>query len=310
MARRNKISIVGAGNVGATAAHWAMSKELGDVVIVDIVEGIPQGKALDMYESTPVARLDVKVQGSNGYEMTSDSDIVIITAGLARKPGMSRDDLQDKNCEIVGSVTEQVARFSPKATLIVVSNPLDVMAHVALKKSGFPRERVIGMAGVLDTARYRTFLSEETGVSVKDIQALVLGGHGDTMVPLLSCTTVSGIPISKFVGAERLEQIVQRTRDGGIEIVNFLKTGSAFYAPGASAVEMAEAILKDQKRVLPCAAYLKGEYGFSDIFMGVPCLLGAGGIEKIVEVDLTPAEAAALAKSAEHVKASVAKIKN
>jgi malate dehydrogenase len=306
MAARNKISIIGAGNVGATAAHWAMARELGDVVLVDIVEGVPQGKGLDMFESTPVARVDVKVTGSNGYEATAGSDIVIITAGLARKPGMSRDDLQAKNCQIVGDVAKQVAKHSPKAVLIVVSNPLDIMAYVALKASGFPRERVVGMAGILDTARYRAFLSEEAGVSVKDIQALVLGGHGDTMVPLLSCTTVSGIPITKFVSPERLAEIVQRTRDGGIEIVNFLKTGSAYYAPGAAAVEMAEAILKDQKRVLPCAAFLQGEYGFSGVYLGVPVILGAGGIEKIIELDLSAEERAALAQSAKHVKEGVA----
>lgn len=308
MGKRNKISVIGAGNVGATAAHWAMSKELGDIVIVDIVEGIPQGKALDMHESTPVSRMDCDIIGTNGYDETADSDVVIITAGLARKPGMSRDDLQEKNAAIVGSVAKEVAAKSPNATLIIVSNPLDVMAYVALKVSGFPRERVVGMAGILDTARYRSFLSREIGISVKDIQALVLGGHGDTMVPLPSYTTVSGAPISAFVGEERLAEIIQRTRDGGIEIVNFLKTGSAYYAPGAAAVEMAEAILKDQKRLLPCAAYLEGEYGFDGIYLGVPVILGAGGIEKIVELELSDQEKAELASSAGHVKETVAKV--
>jgi len=308
MAKRNKITIIGAGNVGATAAHWAMSKELGDIVIVDIIEGVPQGKGLDLYEATPVAGTSVHVSGSNAYDATTDSDIIIITAGLARKPGMSRDDLQAKNCEIVASVTRQAAPRSPNAVIIVVSNPLDVMAYVALKASGFPRERVVGMAGILDTARYRAFLSEATGISVRDIQALVLGGHGDTMVPLLSCANIAGVPITQFVPMDKLAAIIQRTRDGGIEIVNYLKTGSAFYAPGAAAVEMAEAILKDQKRLLPCAAYLKGEFGFSDIFLGVPVVLGAGGVERIIQVDLTEDEKKALAKSAEHVKASIAKV--
>ncbi|MCX7046370.1 MAG: malate dehydrogenase [Candidatus Sumerlaeota bacterium] len=309
MNKRKKISIIGSGNVGGACAHWALTKELGDVVIVDILEGVPQGKGLDLYESTPVARCDVRVTGANGYDETAGSDAVIITAGLARKPGMSRDDLQAKNCDIVRAVTTEVAVRSPNAALIIVSNPLDIMAYVALKTSGFPRERVIGMAGVLDTARYRSFLAAEIGVSVKDIQALVLGGHGDTMVPLRSCTTVSGIPISRFIAPGRLEQIIQRTRDGGIEIVNLLKSGSAFYAPAAAAVEMTEAILRDQKRLLPCSVYLQGEYGFKDIFLGVPAVLGAGGMERIVEVDLTAEESAALARSAEGVRAGIAKIK-
>ncbi len=302
MTKRHKITVIGAGNVGATCAHWLVAKELGDVVVIDIMDGIPQGKSLDLYEATPVARVDARVTGANDYAPAADSDVVIITAGLARKPGMSRDDLLTKNSQIVRSVTEQVVQVAPNAILIVVSNPLDAMAYVALKASGLPRERVIGMAGVLDTARYRSFLAEAIGVSVKDIQALVLGGHGDTMVPLLSCTTVAGIPITKFIAPDRLAEIVQRTRDGGIEIVNYLKTGSAYYAPSAAAVEMAEAVLKDQKRLLPCAAYLEGEYGFRDIYLGLPVILGAGGIERIVEVDLTKDEKAALTRSAEHVQ--------
>ena len=309
MASRKKISFIGAGNVGATAALWAMSKELGDIVIVDIVEGFPQGKALDNYEATPIIRSDVKSSGSNGYEATQGSDVVIITAGLPRKPGMSRDDLQDANAKIMKTCVEQVVKGSPHATLIIVSNPLDVMAYVALKVSGFPRERVIGMAGVLDSARYRTFISAEIGVSVKDVQAMVLGGHGDTMVPLLSSTNIAGIPVTRFIKPERLEQIIQRTRDGGAEIMNLMKTVTAFNAPGAATIEMAEAILKDQKRILPCTAYLEGEYGFNGIYLGVPCLLGAGGVEKIIEVDLTEAETAALKVSAEHVQKSIAKVK-
>ncbi len=308
MPKRYKISIVGAGNVGATAAHWAAAKELGDIVLVDIVEGVPQGKGLDLYEASPVELFDARVIGSNTYEVTADSDVVIITAGLARKPGMSRDDLMKTNAGIVKSVTEQVAKFSPKAVLIVVSNPLDVMCYVAYKISGFPKSRVVGMAGILDTARYRAFLAEALNVSVEDIQALVLGGHGDSMVPLISYTTVSGIPVTQLIERAKLDQIVQRTRDGGIEIVNFLKTGSAYYAPSAAAVQMAEAILKDKKRVLPCAAYLEGEYGMRDIFVGVPVLLGAGGIERIFEVKLTDEERAALLKSGEQVKASIAKL--
>ena len=306
--KRSKISIIGAGNVGATCAHWAMARELGDVVIVDILDGVPQGKALDMFEATPVARVDARVTGGSDYGATANSDVVIITAGLARKPGMSRDDLLAKNTEIVRSVTEQVARQSPEAVLIIVSNPLDAMAWVALQASGFPSRRVVGMAGILDTARFRSFLAEEIGVSVKDIQALVLGGHGDTMVPLRSCATVSGIPITHFIAPERLEEIIQRTRDGGIEIVNYLKTGSAYYAPSAAAVEMAEAILKDQKRLVPCAAFLKGEYGHEGIFLGVPIILGAGGVEQILEIALTDDEQAALNRSADHVRQTMASI--
>lgn len=295
--KRFKISVIGAGNVGATAAHLCALKELGDVVLVDIAEGIPQGKGLDMYESTPVEAVSVNITGTNTYESTANSDVVIITAGIPRKPGMSRDDLLKTNAGIVKSVTEQVAKFSPNSILIVVSNPLDAMCFVAKKASGFPAHRVMGMAGILDTARYRSFLAMEIGCSPDDIQALLLGGHGDTMVPLPRYTTVQGIPVSQFVGSEKLNAIVERAKNGGAEIVNLLKTGSAYYAPAAAAVEMAEAILKDQKKIRPCAAYLNGEYGFKDVYLGVPVLLGASGIEKIIEIDLNDQEKALLSKS-------------
>ncbi|MBI5014871.1 MAG: malate dehydrogenase [Deltaproteobacteria bacterium] len=305
---RNKITVVGAGFVGATAAHWAAAKELGDVVLVDIVEGVPQGKGLDLLEASPVEGFNVNVLGTNGYEDTAGSDVVIITAGLPRKPGMSRDDLLLKNFEIVKAVTQQVAPRSPDAVLIIVSNPLDAMAYTALKVSGFPKERVIGMAGVLDTARFRTFVSQELGVSVEDVQGFVLGGHGDTMVPVARYCSVGGIPLTSLLSPERLAAILQRTRDGGAEIVNYLKTGSAFFAPAASAVQMAEAILKDHKRVLPCAAYLDGEYGYKGIYLGVPTLLGARGVEKIFQIDLTGDEKAALDKSAASVQELVSKL--
>ncbi len=308
MPRRNKITIVGAGNVGATAAHWAAAAELGDIVLVDIVEGVPQGKALDLYESSPVKLFDAKITGTNSYEASADSDVVIITAGLARKPGMSRDDLMKTNAGIVRACAEQASKFSPNAVLIIVSNPLDVMCYVALQASGFPRRRVVGMAGILDTARYRSFLAEAIGVSVEDIQALVLGGHGDSMVPLVDYTTVAGIPIAQFLDSATLQKIVQRTRDGGIEIVNYLKTGSAYYAPSAAAIQMTEAILKDKKRLLPCAAYLDGEFGLSGMFIGVPVILGKDGVEKIVEVELSAADRAALQTSAEQVRAQIAKL--
>ena len=299
--RRYKISVIGSGNVGATAAHLCALKELGDVVLVDIAEGIPQGKGLDIYESMPVEARSSRIVGTNSYQETSNSDVVIITAGVPRKPGMSRDDLLKINAGIVKSVTEQVAKHSPGAILIVVSNPLDAMCFVAKQASGFPAHRVMGMAGVLDTARFRTFLSMETGVHVDDIHALLLGGHGDTMVPLPSYTTVQGIPITDFVTKERLAQIVQRAKDGGIEIVNFLKTGSAYYAPAAAAVEMAEAILRDQKKIRPVCAFLSGEYGYKDIYLGVPVVLGAKGIEKIVEIKLTAEEKQMLDKSKDAV---------
>ncbi len=308
MPRRNKITIIGAGNVGATAAHWAAAKELGDIVLVDIAEGIPQGKALDLFEASPVELFDANITGTNDYADTADSDVVIITAGLARKPGMSRDDLMKTNAGIVKSCAEQAAKYSPNSIFIIVSNPLDIMAYVAWKASGFPKERVVGMAGILDTARYRAFIAEEAKVSVEDIQALVLGGHGDSMVPLISYTTISGIPVTEFIKQDRLDQIVQRTRDGGIEIVNLLKSGSAYYAPSAAAIQMAEAILKDKKRVLPCAAYLEGEYGINGVYCGVPVLLGKDGIERVLEVPLTDSEREALHKSANEVKENVAKI--
>jgi malate dehydrogenase len=305
---RAKISIIGAGHVGATTAHWAASKELGDVVLVDVIEGIPQGKGLDLAQAGPVEDFDALITGANDYEATADSDIVIITAGLARKPGMSRDELLSKNFEIVKSVTEEVVKRSPYAHLIVVSNPLDVMAQTALRVSGFPKNRVVGMAGILDTARFRTFIGWEAGVSVEDIQAMVLGGHGDTMVPIVSATTISGIPVTQFISEKKLEAIVERTRKGGGEIVAHLKTGSAYYAPSAAAVQMAEAILKDKKRVLPCAAYLEGEYGVSGIYLGVPIILGAGGVEKVLEIPLTSDERMALQKSAAAVEGLVAKL--
>jgi malate dehydrogenase len=306
----NKITVVGAGNVGATAAQRVAEKELArTVVMVDVAEGIPQGKALDQWQSAPIEGYDSRIIGTNGYEETKDSDLVIITAGIARKPGMSRDDLLNTNAGIVKSVSEQIAKTSPKAILIVVSNPLDVMCYVAMKASGFPRERVIGMAGVLDTARYRAFLAEALDMSVRDIQAMVLGGHGDTMVPLISYTSVSGIPITQLMDKAKLDAIVDRTRNGGAEIVKHLKTGSAYYAPSAGAVQMAEAIVMNQRRILPCAAWLQGEYGMKDLFLGVPCLLGRKGLEKVIEVTLTPDEKAALAKSADAVREPMAAIK-
>ena len=301
MKNRKKITIVGSGNVGATAAHWAASKELGDVVLVDIAEGIPQGKALDLLESSPVEGFDVNVKGTQNYEDTKDSDVVIITAGSPRKPGMSRDDLLQINTKIVKSVTEQVAKYSPNAVLIIVSNPLDAMVYVASEASKFPKERVIGMAGVLDSARFRTFLAEALECSVRDVNAFVLGGHGDTMVPLVRFSTMAGIPISKLLPEAKINEIVKRTRDGGIEIVNLLKTGSAYYAPSAAAVEMAEAILKDQKRILPCCVKLDGEYGVKGVFVGVPVKLGAKGVEKIIDVELEGNEKAEFKKSVDAV---------
>ncbi|MCX5763503.1 MAG: malate dehydrogenase [Gemmatimonadetes bacterium] len=299
----NKITVVGAGNVGATAAQRIAEKELArTVVLVDVVEGVPQGKGLDQWESAPIEGFDSRVIGTNGYDETVGSDIVVITAGIARKPGMSRDDLLNTNAGIVKSVSEQVAKTSPDAIIIVVSNPLDVMCYVAKEVSGFPRERVIGMAGVLDTARYRSFIAMELGVSVLDIQAMVLGGHGDTMVPLISYTTISGIPILQLMKKEKLDAIVDRARNGGAEIVKFLKTGSAYYAPSSGAVQMVEAIVKDQKRILPCSAWLEGEYGMKGLFLGVPVKLGRKGIEQILEIELTADEKAALAKSADAVR--------
>jgi malate dehydrogenase len=299
---RKKVSIVGAGNVGATAAHWIASKELADVVLIDVVEGIPQGKALDLLEALPIEKRDVNVIGSNDYAATANSDIVVITAGIPRKPGMSRDDLLHTNFKIMSDVVTKVVARSPESILIIVSNPLDAMAQAAFRQAGFNRERVIGMAGVLDSARFRTFIAVELNVSVENVTAFVLGGHGDTMVPLPRYSTVAGIPITELIDPERLEQLVQRTRDGGAEIVKYLKAGSAYYAPSAAVTEMVESILKDKKKILPCAAYLQGEYGIDGFYIGVPCKLGAAGLEKIIEIKLTPEEDAALKKSAEAVK--------
>ena len=297
-----KITVVGAGNVGATAAQRLAEKALGDVVLIDIIEGTPQGKALDLAQAAPVEKHDAHLIGTNSYELSAGSDIVIITAGIPRKPGMSRDDLLATNRKIVKDVTEQVVRFSPDAVLIIVSNPLDAMCHVAFEASGFPKNRVIGMAGVLDSARFRAFIAMELKVSVENIHAFVLGGHGDTMVPLPRYTTVAGIPITELLPPERIEALVTRTRNGGAEIVSLLKTGSAYYAPASAAVEMAESVLNDRKKILPCAAYLDGEYGIKGLFVGVPVKLGAGGIEQIIEVNLKPEERTAFEKSAAAVR--------
>jgi malate dehydrogenase len=305
---KTKVTVVGAGNVGATVAQGIAWKELADVVLVDIVEGVPQGKALDLNETAPVDRYDAILTGTNTYDQSEDSDIVVITAGLPRKPGMSRDDLLWKNEEIVAGVTKEVVKRSPKCILVIVSNPLDAMCEVARRVSKFPRERVIGMAGVLDSARMRAFIAMELNVSVENTHAFVLGGHGDTMVPLPRYSTVAGIPITELISKERIEAIVDRTRNGGAEIVNLLKT-SAWYAPGASAVEMVEAILKDKRKILPCAAYLTGEYGLKNLYVGVPVKLGRGGMEKIIEIELTPDENAALRKSADAVKELFDKLK-
>jgi malate dehydrogenase len=307
---RSKVTVIGAGNVGATIAQRIADKGYADVVLTDVVEGLPQGKALDMMEAGPILGSDARITGSNTYEETANSDIVVITAGIARRPGMSRDDLLFTNMDIVGSVTQEVAKHSPNCILIVVSNPLDAMVHHAYQISGFPRQRVVGMAGILDTARFRTFLAQELKVSVEDVHAYVLGGHGDTMVPLTHYTSVAGAPVSQLLPKETLERIVQRTRDGGAEIVNLLKTGSAYYAPSAAVVEIVEAILLDKKRILPCAAYLEGEYGISGLFIGVPVKLGAGGVEEIVQLQLTSEEQAALQHSAEAVRELVDAMKN
>ena len=299
---RKKITVVGAGNVGATAAQRLADKELGDVVLVDIIEGMPQGKALDLAEAAPVEGYDSRLIGTNGYKETANSDVVIITSGLARKPGMSRDDLLRTNAGIVGSVTAEVMKYSSNPILIIVSNPLDAMCHVAMKASGLPKERVIGMAGVLDSARMRCFIAEALKVSVENVTAFVLGGHGDTMVPLPRFSTVAGIPLPELLPKEKIDQIVTRTANGGAEIVSLLKTGSAYYAPSAAAVEMTEAILKDKKKILPCAAYLEGEYGINGLFVGVPVKLGERGIEEIIQINLTTDERAALNKSAAAVQ--------
>ena len=299
---RKKVTIVGSGNVGATAAHWIASKELADVVLIDIVDGVPQGKGLDLLEAMPIEKRDSHVIGTNDYADTANSDIVVITAGVPRKPGMSRDDLLNINHKIMRDVVEKVVKYSPNTILIVVSNPLDAMAQAAYKLSGFSRNRVIGMAGVLDSSRFRTFIAEELNVSVENVTAFVLGGHGDTMVPLARYSTVAGIPITELMDKETIERLVQRTRDGGAEIVKYLKTGSAYYAPSAATTEMVEAILKDKKKILPCAAYLEGEYGISGLFVGVPCKLGERGLEDIIQIKLTAAEQDALERSAGAVK--------
>ena len=297
-----KVTVIGAGNVGATAAQRLAEKELCDVVLIDIVEGVPQGKALDLTEAAPIEKHDAQLQGSNGYEASAGSDIVIITAGIPRKPGMSRDDLISTNAGIMKSVTKEVAARSPEAVLIIVSNPLDAMCHVAYEASQFPKSRVIGMAGVLDSARFRAFIAMELDVSVENTHAFVLGGHGDTMVPLPRYSTVAGIPITELMPQERIDALVDRTANGGAEIVGLLKTGSAYYAPASAAVEMAESILKDKKKILPCAAYLEGEYGFNELFIGVPVKLGKGGIVDIIEIELTQEEKVALKKSADAVQ--------
>jgi malate dehydrogenase len=305
---KTKVTVVGAGHVGATVAQHIAEKELADVVLVDIVEGVPQGKGLDMIESSPVERFDAHITGTNGYDETAGSDVVVITAGLPRKPGMSRDDLLWKNEEIVASVTKEIASRSPNCIIVVISNPLDAMCEVARRVSGFPRERVIGMAGVLDSARMRAFIAMELDVSVENTHAFVLGGHGDTMVPLPRYSTVAGVPITELIPKDRIDSIVERTRNGGIEIVNLLKT-SAWYAPASAAWEMVDAILKDKKKILPCAAYLQGEYGIKDLFVGVPVKLGRNGIEQVVEIKLTGDENKALQNSASHVKELVEKLK-
>ncbi len=305
----SKITVVGAGNVGASVAQRIAEKELAnEVVLIDVIEGMPQGKGLDMYEAAPIEGFDTKVVGTNSYDATANSEVVVITAGIARKPGMSRDDLQNTNAGIVKSCTEQIVAKSPQAIIIVVSNPLDVMTYVAKKVSGFERHRVIGMAGVLDSARFRAFIAMELNVSVEDISAFVLGGHGDSMVPLPRYTTVAGIPLPDLLDKATIDRLVKRTREGGIEIVNFLKTGSAYYAPSAAAVQMVEAIVRDKKRVLPCTAWLQGEYGLSDVYCGVPIKLGKKGMEEIIQIKLTAEEQAELNKSATEVKANIAKL--
>lgn len=304
--RRAKITVIGAGNVGATCAHWAAAKELGDIVLLDIVEGMPQGKGLDLRQASPVERFDANIIGTNSYDDTKNSDIVIITSGIARKPGMSRDDLMSTNMKIVRTVSEEAVKQSPNAIYILVSNPLDAMVQTCWKATGLPTKQIVGQAGVLDTARYRTFLSMELGCSVEDIVAVLMGGHGDDMVPLPRYTSVAGIPVTELIPKEKLDAIVKRTRDGGAEIVSLLKTGSAFYAPAAATVQMAEAIIKDKKRILPCAAYCKSEYGVGGYFVGVPCMLGSGGVEKVIELKLDAEERKLFDASVTHVKELVA----
>jgi len=309
MMRRSKVTIVGAGNVGATCAHWIAAKELADVVLVDIVEGMPQGKALDLCQAAPVEDVDLRMVGTNGYEETRGSDVVVVTSGVARKPGMSRDDLLAINKKIVGDVCAQIAKHSPEAIVVMVSNPLDAMCHVALHVLKFPRERVVGMAGILDTARFKAFIGLELGVSVEDVHGMVLGGHGDTMVPLPRHTSVGGIPLTELLPREKIDAIVKRTASGGAEIVGLLKTGSAYYAPAAAVVAMVESMVKDKKRVLPCATLLKGEYGHENLFIGVPCVLGARGVERVIQLQLDAGEKALLDNSARAVKELVAALK-
>ena len=306
---RPKITIIGAGFVGSTTAHWIAAKELGDIVLVDIVEGIPQGKGLDLLQAGPIEGFDLRIVGTNDYAETANSDVIVITSGAPRKPGMSREDLIRVNAEITRDCVEKAARLSPNAVIIMVNNPLDTMAYLAKQVSGFPKQRVVGQAGVLDSARYRAFIALEAGVSVEDVQAMLMGGHGDEMVPLPRFTTISGIPVTEFLSPQQLDAIVERTRKGGGEIVNLLKTGSAYYAPSAATVQMVEAVLRDKKRVIPCSAYLEGEYGLNDLFFGVPVVLGAGGVERVIELPLNAAELALVKKSAEAVQASIATLK-
>jgi malate dehydrogenase len=300
--QRAKITIIGAGNVGATCAHWAAAQQLGDIVLIDVVEGLPQGKALDLYEASPIEGYDLNIIGANDYEASADSHVIVITSGVPRKPGMSRDQLLETNVKIVAEVTARAAEKSPEAILVVVSNPLDAMVYTAHQVSGFPSSRVLGQAGVLDTARFRSFIAAEIGCSVEDVQAMLLGGHGDDMVPLPRYTSVSGIPVTQLISPGKLEEIVTRTRNGGAEIVNLLKTGSAYYAPGAATVAMVESIIRDKHRVLPCAAYCDNEYGVGGYFVGVPCVLGRQGVERVIEVELEAREKEMLDASVQHVK--------
>ncbi|MCL0042204.1 malate dehydrogenase [Thermodesulfovibrionales bacterium] len=309
MKKRSKITIVGAGNIGATCAHWAVSKELGDIVLIDVAEGIPQGKALDLMEAAPIEGFDCQLTGTNDYTDTANSDLIIMTAGIARKPGMSRDDLLNTNAKIATEVAKNIAKYSPNACVICVSNPVDIITHITYKTTGFEPNRVMGMGGVLDSTRYRTFVALELGVSFEDISAFVLGGHGDDMVPLVRYTYAGGIPIEKLISREQIDAIVDRTRRGGAEIVGYLKTGSAYYAPAAAVIQMAEAVLKDKKRILPVSAYLQGEYGENDIFAGTPAIIGGNGMERIIEVDLTADEKAALDKSFQSVRKVMAAVK-
>lgn len=306
---RPKITVIGAGFVGSTAAHWIAVKELGDIVLLDVVEGVPQGKGLDLLESGPIEGFDLHVKGTNDYADTANSDVIVVTSGAPRKPGMSREDLIKVNANITRDCISKAAPLSPNAVIIMVNNPLDTMAYLAKQVSGFPRNRVIGQAGVLDSARYRAFIAMEAGVSVEDIQAMLMGGHGDEMVPLPRFTTIGGIPVGEFIAADRLNAIVDRARKGGSEIVNLLKTGSAYYAPSSATVQMVEAVLRDKKRVIPCACYLDGEYGLSDIYFGVPCIVGAGGVEKIIELPLNDDELAQVRKSADGVRSSIEALK-